>query len=95
MFYQCKINDKNDVEELHKVVVHKFFVHATEDPVLHAGEPLWEWEQSEAGKFVMKNAHEKPIWHKQINSSHFGYDFCIVAILEKKKLAEFYLKFKK
>jgi hypothetical protein len=95
MFYQCKVNDKNEVEELHKVVVHKFIVTDSEDPVLHAAQPLWEWEQSEAGQYVIKNAYQTPEWKHQVCVSTFGYEFAIIAILEKKKLSEFYLKFKK
>lgn len=87
---------ENDiVKEIHKVVVHRFDMADVEDPVLYAAEPLWQWEQSEAGQFVMKNAEDKPTWQKYMDPMFMGYRFIIVAELEKKKLSEFYLRWGK
>ena len=83
------------VQEIHTVIVHKFDMADVEDPVLYAAQPIWEWEQSEAGKFVMEHAIDKPTWHKHMDPMFMGYRFIITAELEKKKLSEFYLRFKK
>jgi hypothetical protein len=83
------------VEEIHKVVVHRFRVGDVEDPDLYAGEPLWKWQQSDEGKFVMEHAIETPSWHRQADSMNWGHQYIIVAELEKKKLSEFYLRFDK
>ena len=94
--YRKVYNDGQlNIEELHKVVVHKFTVGDVEDPDLYAGEPLWKWQESESGKFVMENAVDQPEWHRQHNIMSFGYEYAIVAKLEKKKLAEFYLRWGK
>jgi hypothetical protein len=86
-----KVN--NDlVEEIHKVVVHKFKVSDSEDPDIYAAAPIWEWEQSDQGKFIMEHAVDKPIWLRNISYASYSYDYIIVAELEKKKLSEFYLK---
>lgn len=87
--------DNNVVSEIHKVVVHKFDVADSDDPDLYAAQPLWEWQQSEAGKFVMKNAEDKPEWHRHMDPMWMGYRYIVVAELEKKKLSEFYLRFDK
>lgn len=83
------------VEEIHKVVVHKFSMGDVEDPDLYAAQPLWEWQESEQGKFVMEHAVETPIWHRQADPYNYGHRYVIVAELEKKKLSEFYLRFDK
>jgi hypothetical protein len=83
------------VEEIHKVVVHRFRMGDVEDPDLYAAQPIHEWEQSDAGKFVMENAVDTPEWHRQLDPMSYGHQYAIVAELEKKKLSEFYLRFKK
>lgn len=87
--------DTVDVEEIHKVVVHRFRISDVDDPEIYAAQPIWEWQQSPAGKFVTENAIGDPVWLKNIDYSSYGYQYVIVAELEKKKLAEYYLKFDK
>ena len=83
------------IEEIHKVVVHRFQLGDVEDPDLYAAEPLYQWEKSEPGQFVMKHAIGQPEWHRQLNHMMYGYQYTIVAELEMKKLSEFYLRWGK
>lgn len=83
------------VEEIHKVVVHRFRMGDVEDPDLYASQPMYEWEKSEAGQFVMKHAVDTPEWHRHLDQFSYGHEYAIVAELEKKKLSEFYLRFDK
>jgi hypothetical protein len=80
------------VQEIHKVVVHRFNISDTDDPEIYAAEPIYRWEKSEAGQFVMKHAIDVPVFHKQLNSFSYGYEYAITAELEMKKLSEFYLR---
>ena len=89
------VGNQQIVEEIHEVVVHRFRMGDVEDPDLYAAQPLWEWQESEQGKFVMEHAVETPIWHRQADLQNYGHQYIIVAELEKKKLSEFYLKFDK
>jgi hypothetical protein len=89
------VGNQQIVEEIHEVVVHRFRMGDVEDPDLYAAQPLWDWQESEAGKFVMEHAVETPIWHRQADLQNYGHQYIIVAELEKKKLSEFYLKFDK
>lgn len=94
----AKINSKlinGKVHTYHKITVHSFLMGDVEDPQLYAAEPMWKWQQSEAGKFVMEHAEEQPEWHRTVDYQHYGHRFAITAILEEKKLAEYYLKFGK
>ena len=80
------------IDEIHKVIVHRFTMGDVEDPDLYAGQPISEWQESAPGKFVMEHAVETPVWHRQADPVNWGHQYIIVAELEKKKLAEFYLK---
>jgi len=87
--------ENNVVKEIHKVVVHRFYLSDVEDPDLYAAQPMWDWKQSEQGKFVMEHAVGEPEWHRQISYETFGYQYAITAELEAKKLSEFYLRWGK
>ena len=89
------IGNQQIVEEIHKVVVYRFRMGDVEDPDLYAAQPLWEWQESEQGKFVMEHSVETPAWHRQADPLNWGHQYIIVAELEKKKLSEFYLRFDK
>lgn len=83
------------IEEIHKVVVHLFSVGDAEDPDLYAAQPLYDWEKSDQGQFIMKNSISQPSWERMIDHLTWGYKYAIIAELEKKKLSEYYLKFGK
>ena len=86
------VDEDHNVKEIHKVVVHRFQLSDVDDPDLYAAEPIYKWEQSDPGKFVMKNAVDKPVWRRHLNHSFYGYEYAIVVELEMSKLSEFYLK---
>ena len=83
------------VVETKKVIVHRFTMGDVEDPDLYAAEPLWNWQQSEAGKWVMENALDTPEWHRHADPTNWGHSYAVSAIFEAKKLTEFYLRFGK
>ena len=87
-----QINKRNTVDTIHRVVVHRFKVSDVEDPDLYAAQPLWEWQNSEQGKFIMENAIDKPEWQRHMSAMTMHYDYVVIAKLEKKKLSEFYLR---
>jgi hypothetical protein len=76
-----------------KLVVHSFAMGDVEDPDLYAAEPLWEWQQTELGKWVMENAIETPEWHRSIDDTSYGYRYNIVAVLDDKDATWFKLKY--
>jgi hypothetical protein len=84
--------EDNVVKEIHKVVVHKFNLADVEDPDIYAAGPIFDWERSEAGQFVIKHAVDKPEWHRHMDPMFMGYRYIILAELETKKLSEFYLR---
>ena len=91
-FQVVETNGQEIVQEIHKVVVHRFNVSDSDDPEIYAAEPIYRWQKSEAGQFVMKHAIDVPVFHKNINYASYGYEYAITAELEMKKLSEFYLR---
>lgn len=91
-YIRYTVGDNHIVKEIHKVVVHKFDLSDVDDPDIYAAGPIFEWERSEAGQFVMKHAVDTPKWHKHMDPVFMGYRYIIVAELEAKKLSEFYLR---
>lgn len=76
-----QIDDR--IHQIHKVVVHRFRVGDVEDPDLYAAQPLWEWQQSEMGKWVMDKSVDTPEWHRQASSFLlWGFEYCVTAKLK-------------
>jgi len=69
-----------------RVVCHRFRLGDVEDPDLYAAEPLWQWQNSEMGKWVMENAVQTPSWHRDIDPSTYGYAYSIRAELSLKTI---------
>ena len=86
-------SDKGDIiTSTH--IVHEFSLSDVEDPDLLAAEPIWNWQQSDSGKWVMENAIQKPSWHRHIDIHTYGYRYQIRADLTDEQVTFFELKFK-
>jgi hypothetical protein len=73
--------------------VHYFRVGDAEDPDIYAAQPLWEFQQTEKGKWIMENSIELPTWHRYVDHNTFGYTYYVTAKLPKEKYTFFKLKF--
>ena len=74
------------------VCVHEFRMGDVEDPDLYAAQPLWEWQDSEMGKWVMENAVEQPYWLRRNDVSTYGYQFKVMARLSEQNQTFWALK---
>ena len=63
------------------VMVHSFLLGDVEDPDLYAGQPLYEWQESEAGAWVAKHAADKPYWVRRTDPYNYGFRYYIFARL--------------
>ena len=70
------------VHEIYTVRVHEFRMGDVEDPDLYAAQPLWDWQESEIGKWVMDRAVDAPEWHRQSDPVTFGHQYVILAKLK-------------
>ena len=86
------INDQ--AVKISDVVVHSFTLGDVEDPDLYAAQPLWDWQQSEAGCWVMEHAVEQPFWHRVMDVHRMGYTYHIVARLKEPDELYWTLKWK-
>lgn len=81
------------VVKVSDMVVHKFRMGDVEDPVLYAAQPIYEWQQSEAGKFVMEHAVEPPWWVRTIDQYSYGFEFAIMARMKEADQTFYTLKY--
>ena len=68
--------------KIHKVIVHQFRIGDVEDPDLYAAQPLWEWQESEMGKWVTERAVDTPEWHRHTDHLSYHLQYAIVAKLK-------------
>ena len=80
------------VEEVKEVIVHKFSMGDVEDPDLYAAQPLCEWEKSDIGQWVMKNACDTPTWYRTADPMNYGYQYQIRAKFMGPALTEWLLR---
>ena len=81
------------VVRISNIVVHEFAMGDVEDPDLYAAQPLSDWQDSEAGRFVMEHAVEKPYWIRQVDYNSYGHRYVIVARMRESDQTFFKLKF--
>lgn len=75
-----------------KVVVHIFSVGDVEDPELYAAQPIWEWQQTDAGKWVMEHSADT-IWHRYNDIHTYSVRYAIVASLTESDATWYKLKY--
>ena len=84
-----------DPVKISDIVVHTFIMGDVEDPDLYAAQPLHDWQQSEAGQWIMEHAVETPFWHRIPDLGSYGYKYCIVARLREQDQTYWTLKWQK
>lgn len=77
-----------------KLVVHEFSLSDVDDVALYAAEPLWQWENTEQGKWVMQNAVTSPTWNTIQDFSSYSVRIRVVAELSDQDATYFLLKYK-
>lgn len=83
-----------EMQEIHKIVVHRFKVSDVDDPEIYAAPMLWEWENSEQGKWIKEHAIEVPQWHRHSDPMSWHTHFAITAKLKDKDFIIWVLKYK-
>lgn len=78
---------------MQKVIVHTIMMGDVEDPDLMVADPIWKWQQTDAGKWVMEHSVETPMWHRHVDVNNFGYRYDIVAYLDGTDLTYWKLKY--
>lgn len=75
------------------VCVHEIRMGDVDDPDLHVADPIWKWQQTEAGKFIMAHAEEQPYWTRGFDTATYGYQYRIMARLSEQNETFWRLKY--
>lgn len=63
-----------------------------EDPDIYAAEPIWQWQQTAQGQWVMQHAHDLT-YHTGADPHGYGYLISIRgAINDPKRITEYLLR---
>lgn len=73
--------------------VHTIKLGDVDDPDLYIAQPLWEWQNTEAGKWVMENSCPKPSWHRYMDTMTYGYQYAIVGYFTPEQITYWKLKY--
>jgi hypothetical protein len=77
-----------------ETVVHTINMGDVEDPDLFVASPIYDWQQTEAGKFIMEKSNPAPIWFRNVSMNTYGVTYTIVASLEDADYTYWSLKYK-
>lgn len=73
--------------------VHTIRMGDVEDPDIMVGQPLYEWQESEAGQYAMENSIPKPMWKRHQDATIWGFQYNIYAYFTPQQLTYFKLRF--
>jgi hypothetical protein len=75
------------------VCVHEIKMGDVEDPDIYVAAPIWEWQATDAGKFVMEHAVGKPYWTRCLDQSSYYQVYRIMARLSEQNETFWRLKY--
>jgi len=74
-----------------KVTFHSFSMGDVDDPDVYAAQPIWEWQQTEQGQWVIAHAQDLR-YYTGADLHNFGYRITIKGDLEPHLATEYFLK---
>ena len=75
-------------------LVHTIKMGVVEDPDIVVAQPIWDWQQTEEGKWIMKHSAPTPMWKRQFDPMAYCHLYSIHAYLKPKDYTYWSLKFK-
>ena len=75
------------------VLAHMFTVGDVDDPDIYAAEPIYKWQHSEAGQWMMKHSDPIPSWHQMTDLASWGVRYCIKGYLSPENYTYWKLKY--
>jgi hypothetical protein len=79
--------------EATEINVHEILMGDVEDPDLMIAAPIYEWQQTEAGKYVMENSNPTAKWVRSNSPSYMGHKYTIKAYFTDKEVTYWKLKY--
>ena len=74
-----------------KITFHSFRMGDVDDVDIYVAQPIYEWQQTEKGKWVMAHARDLQ-YHTAADPSTFGYRITIRGELEERTATEYLLR---
>ena len=75
------------------VLVHTFRLGDVDDPEIYMAGPIYDWQRTDAGRWVMDHAVTEPYWTKRVDYQSFGYECNIFARLREADAVFYRLKY--
>jgi len=85
---KCKVYDDQVYE---RRIVHRFRLSDVDDPEIFVASPIYDWQQTEHGKWVMTHGKD-PTYHINAEPTSYGYVVCITAHITPKRWTEYILR---
>lgn len=86
---EFKLKDDHVYQRHH---IHTFQLNDTDDPEIYAAQPIWEWQQTDKGKWVMEHALD-PTYSISVDPMNYGYVVVIHAHMLPKDWTEYLFRF--
>ena len=64
-----------------------------EDPDLMIAEPIYKWQQTDAGKYIMEHSDPTAKWVRDNSPDYMGHKYTIKGYLTDKQVTYFKLKY--
>jgi len=90
--HQHNVVDGKIVSYVKNVKLHEFNMGDVEDPEIYAASPIWQWQQTDYGKWCMKNALDTR-YTIVVDHNTYGYKVIISGDLPEKAYTFFNLKY--
>ena len=74
-----------------QITFHSFTMGDVDDVDIYVAQPIYEWQQTQQGKWVMANAQDLK-YYTNPDASTFGYKITIRGSLEPIKATEYFLR---
>jgi hypothetical protein len=74
------------------MIFHQFQLGDVEDPDIYAAQPIWEWQQTEKGRWVMEHGLELT-YSIHPDMQYFGYKVSITGSLNQDDEVYYTLKY--
>ena len=81
-------------EKTIECLVHTILMSDVEDPDIMVAGPIWDWQETEEGKWIMENSNPAPTWKRYPNATTYGHIYSIHAYLKSKDYTYWSLKYK-
>ena len=72
-----------------RITFHQFIMGDVDDLDIYVAQPIWEWQQTEKGRWVMEHAQDL---RYHTSAATFGYRIRISGDLDDKQATEYFLR---